>query len=162
MTVIFLDECGHTGQDLLNRDQPFFVLASLALSEDECGELKRTYFQRVRARELKHSSLSRSRGHQDAVMNFLSDIGARQGIFKVNVTHKKYALVGKIVDLIIEPLMYENGIDMYNRGMNIATTNLFYHTIPIFGGEEFFNELLSKFQRMIRYRDRECFQDFFD
>ena len=37
---IYIDECGYTGEDLFNLDQPIFCLGSTSLSKDECKTLK--------------------------------------------------------------------------------------------------------------------------
>ena len=59
MQTIFLDESGYTGEHLLDTDQPIFALASHHISERSCEELKRRFFGRVQARELKYSQLRR-------------------------------------------------------------------------------------------------------
>jgi hypothetical protein len=41
---VFLDEAGYTGPDLINRDQPAFVLASTILDADRCRALLDTHF----------------------------------------------------------------------------------------------------------------------
>jgi hypothetical protein len=160
MTVIFLDECGYTGEDLLNKDQPFFALASLSLPEEDCVNLKNHFFGKVNSREIKHSSLAKSRAQQQLVVNFLSELKSQQQYFKVAVAHKQYALVGKLVDLIIETALHEQGYDLYNQGANIATTNLFYNTMPAFGGEAFFDELLARFQDMARLKTFDSYKRF--
>jgi hypothetical protein len=121
--TIFLDECGYTGEDLADLDQPVFVVGSHDLSEDEAGVLKQTYFAGVKADELKHSSLQRRAGHQAAVIEFLSHVLPTDRA-RLSMAHKQYALVPKIVDLLIEPVMYRDGIDLYDRGGNEALSNV--------------------------------------
>ena len=162
MTKIFLDECGHTGQDLLNKAQPFFVLASLSYSEEELVELKQRFFSKVKAKSLKHASLCGRASQQQMVLQLMQEVQGNPSKHKITVVHKKYALVGKIVDLIIEPFAYENNFDIYEGGFNIATTNVFFYTIPVFGGEDFFDELLVSFQNMIRTRTKESIIRFFE
>lgn len=161
MTIIFLDEAGFTGEDLINEAQPFFVLASLKLDEQTCQALKQHFFGRVQARELKHSTLSRYGRQQQMVISFLNYLKDNQDVVKISVMDKKFALVCKIVDLIIEPLFYEHGIDLYNKGINIALSNLLFHTLPVFGGTTFFLNLLTSFQEMIRSRSKEAYHAFF-
>lgn len=161
MTTIFLDECGYTGQDLLNREQLFFVLSSLTLPEQECIYLKKEFFEKVQARELKHRNLAKSKSHQQSVLRFVRYMKTRQNSFKITVVHKKYALVCQLVDMIIEPYLYEGGFNLYERGMNIATANIFYHAMPVLSGDGFLEDLLNKFQEMIRHRTDDSYNDFF-
>lgn len=58
MPTIFLDEAGYTGRNLLDPEQPILTLASLCYSEDACKDLKQRFFNRVKAKELKYSSLA--------------------------------------------------------------------------------------------------------
>ena len=159
MTTIFLDECGYTGQDLLNREQLFFVLSSLTLPEQECIYLKKEFFEKVQARELKHRNLAKSKSHQQSVLRFVRYMKTRQNSFKITVVHKKYALVCQLVDMIIEPYLYEGGFNLYERGMNIATANIFYHAMPVLSGDGFLEDLLNKFQEMIRHRTDDSYND---
>ena len=117
---LFIDECGYTGEDLFNEDQPVFVLASFWLAEEYCVDLKHKYFSKVKAKELKHSRLSRYPAQQNMVIDFLRDIAKESDSVKFAIANKHYVLVTKIVDLLIEPMAYEDGLDFYQDGLNIA------------------------------------------
>jgi hypothetical protein len=162
MTTIFIDECGFSGEDLTNEDQPVFTLASLNLDEQACREIKQHFFGDVRAKELKHSRLSRYPRQQQMVVNFMNYLKDNQDITKIGVAHKRFALVCKLVDLIVEPVTYEDGIDLYAKGANIALSHLFFYTMPAFGSPFFFSDLLTRFQEMIRSRSMEAYYAFFD
>lgn len=161
-TTIYVDECGYTGEDLFNSEQPIFCLASTSLSDAECVQLLATHMGDVRASELKHSSLARNARHQRRIIELLRGI-AQQHTNKVKfaIAHKRYALLTKIIDLIIEPLTYEDGIDFYDKGFNIAYSNLLYYIIPSMAGEDFFLEMLQNFQKMMRERTPGSYDSFF-
>ena len=148
--TIFLDESGYTGEDLLNKHQPFFVLASLNLDESECKILKKQYFSKVKSKELKYSSLKKHKNQQDIIIDFLSYFLKLENNYQVSIGHKKYVLVQKMVDFLIEPFVYEMGEDLYLSGQNIALSNLLYFSLPAFGGNRFFEELLLRFQLFMR------------
>jgi len=161
LTIIYIDECGYTGQDLLNRDQPFFVLASLMLDEQEAIELKQRFFSKVQAKELKHSSLSKSKSQQQMIYDFLKHIKERNSILKVGVIHKEYALVCKIVDFLVEPAAKMYGVDLYNKGGNIAMANIFFNGLPVVTSKKFSSDLLLLFQQMLRLKTLESYEKFF-
>jgi len=161
LTTIYLDECGYTGQDLLNRDQPFFVLASLQLDEQVALNLKQTFFSRVQAKELKHSSLSKIKSQQQMIYDFLRYIRENPAIMKSGVISKRYALVCKIVDFLVEPAAKKFGVDLYNKGGNIAMANIFFNSLPVVTSEDFTNEFLFLFQQMFRLRTPESYDNFF-
>lgn len=160
MRTIFLDECGYTGEDLLNIDQPLFVLASHDIEEELCKDLKWHFFGRVESKELKHSSLSKRPSQQKMVLNFLKYLKEENYNVKVSSIHKKYALICKMIDLI-EDAAYDDGIDLYEQGCNIAMANLFFYTLPVFGGIDFANELLKRFQNLMRNKTKKSYDEFF-
>lgn len=59
MTTIFLNESGYTGPDFLHPSQPIFTLATLNLDEPTSIDLKRDFFGTIKAKELKHSAMSK-------------------------------------------------------------------------------------------------------
>jgi len=151
---IFVDECGYTGPDLLNQEQPVFVLASLNVSEQEASDMKKKFFERVQARELKHSALSKRPAQQKMVLSFLHTLAPRTTTYKVSVAHKRYVLVAKLIDLVVEPLMHDQGINVYDRGTNIAMANVYFYCLPAFMGQIAFDGLLTSFQEVTIHRTK--------
>jgi len=158
---IFIDECGYTGEDLFNMEQPVFTLSSIYLSEDVCEELKQRHFSKVKARELKHSQLVRNPSQQDMIINFLREISKNSEIVKFAIAHKRYVLVTKIVDLIIEPMAYDDGMNFYEKGLNIAFSNMLYYLSKSIASEKFFQNMIFAFQTMIRKRTFKAYNAFF-
>ena len=162
METVFVDESGYSGGDLLNTEQPVFALGSMCCTEDVCLDLKRAFFHRVQARELKHFQMAKYGSQQRMVVSFLQYLDSHRDLFRFTVVHKRYALVCKIVDIVIETVMREDGYDLYERGGNIALANLFYYTLPVFMGEDSFVELLGAFQAFLRQLTDESYHAFFD
>ncbi len=158
---LFIDECGYTGEDLFNEDQPVFVLASFWLAEEYCVDLKHKYFSKVKAKELKHSRLSRYPAQQNMVIDFLRDIAKESDSVKFAIAHKHYVLITKIVDLLIEPMAYEDGLDFYQDGLNIAFSNMLYIQTKRLAGDDFFKCMLKSFQQMMRERTYPAYEAFF-
>lgn len=162
MAKIYLDECGFTGEDLFNVDQPIFTLASLNLTEEICQELKEKHFNKVQAAELKHSSLAKRAKQQQMVIELIKDLGLNYpNSIKFVVAHKRYVLVTKIVDILIETVAYEDGIDLYERGANIAYSNMLFYLVRGLASENFFEKFLLSFQVMMRNRTKESYDNFF-
>lgn len=161
MATIYLDESGYTGPELMNEDQLFFVLASLLIDEDEAIALKRDFFSKVKAEELKHSSLAGRKPQQKLVYHFLEYIRERTSILKVGVINKKYALVCQIVDFLVEPAARKYGVELYDKGGNIAMANVLFNGLPVVTSNTFFRELLFLFQQMMRFRTQENYNKFF-
>ncbi|MEI3652429.1 MAG: DUF3800 domain-containing protein [Dolichospermum lemmermannii FEM_B0920] len=162
MPTIFLDECGYTGSNLLDLEQPIFSLASLNCSEETCKEIKQRFFSKVQAEELKYTKLSKLSSQQKMLLNFFHELAKNPELVKFSIAHKQYVLVTKMVDIIVEPAAYKDGIDLYDKGGTIGLSNLLYYVLPTIGGIDFFERLLKRFQDMMKYRTPKSYQDFFE
>jgi hypothetical protein len=67
----------------------------------------------------------------------------------------------KVVDLLFENLAHRDGIDLYEKGGNIATANLIYTTMPAFVGDEAFSAFQNHFVSMIRWKKPEAIDAFY-
>ena len=110
--IIAFDESGNTGQDLLSIAQPIFVLASVNFDEDEakslCDSLKGN-----QAEEVHFTKLKKSRSGRSNVLKFLDkNIISTEKII-ISVYHKKYMVVTKVVDLLIETTMRKSGFNLF-------------------------------------------------
>ncbi len=160
MVQIFLDESGNTGEDLMNKDQPVFVIASLILDETACAELKEKFFRNVQARELKHSRLSRNLNRQKMVLEYVDYLSKNHHLVKLNVAHKKFVLVTRAVDILVETAAHQDGFDIYEKGFNLALCHIDFYTMPVIAGEQFFLAFLERFQSMIRLRTVQEYNSF--
>ncbi len=161
MVTIFLDESGYTGQDLLNKDQPAFVLATIRASERKCQQWKAKYFKIVRATELKHAVLAKRPAQQKLVLDFLRSLSQQPQNVKVLVAHKRFALTAKLVDVLVEPVAAADGVNLYQEGAAANYANLLFYSLPAIGGEVFFEDLLRRFQVLIRTFTQEAYDHFF-
>lgn len=158
--LIAFDESGNTGQDLTNPDQPIFSLASVCISDSETeNTLKALQTQQIQ--EVKFTSLVQSRSGQQRIISLFQSEHINPNTVKLSVIHKSCMIIGKVVDLLVEPLAHRDGIDLYERGANIAMTNLLYTTIPVVCGEENFQSFQKAFVRMIRNKDAISVREFY-
>lgn len=162
MSTIFLDECGYTGSNLLDLEQPIFSLASLNCPEETCKEIKQSFFSKVQAQELKYTQLSKRPYQQKMLLEFFHELSKNRELVKFFIAHKKYVLVTKMVEIIVEPAAYNDGIDLYDRGGNIALSNLLYYVLPSIGGIDFYESLLKRFQDMMKNRTPKSYHNFFE
>jgi hypothetical protein len=159
MQRIYLDESGYSGEDLLNDDQRVFVIATHVLSEDFCVGLKAKHFAKVQALELKHSKLCKRPASQKMVLAALGELlHGHRAVLKSSVLHKEFALLLKIVDLVVETSMNKRGFNLYERGGHIAMSNVMYMCFSL--DTVWRGGLLQRFQRMMRERTRETCEDF--
>lgn len=155
---ICFDESGHTGEDLLNGDQPVFVLASTCIEAPAAQRLIEARFAGIQAAELKHANLcSRERGRRQ-VLAFLADVDPQT--FAVDIWHKEYTLLSTMVDSWVEVAMHRDGVDLYNRGGNIALVNMIYYSLSTLLPRSLFRGHLLRYQTMMRQRTRDAYDRF--
>jgi hypothetical protein len=158
---LFLDEAGYTGSDLINRDQPMFILGSTVIEEREARALLESVFGRS-PKEVKYSKKSRSSQGRRQILEFLHalDVNRRKTAFFS--FHKEFLLLTHLIDYWVEPAMREGGVNLYARGGNIAYSNVCYLTLGTCLGREGRHEFLRRFQVMIRDRTPFTFRTFWD
>lgn len=150
MGTIYLDEAGNTGANLLDPEQPFFVLASNDFATGEANALL-DHVRTGQGDEAKFSVLRRRPEGIARIIRLLSDPRLNSARISIDVYHKRYMVVTKMVDLIAETLIHKIGGDLYERGGNIAMSNLLYYCMPVFCGETLTATFLQSFIDLIRH-----------
>lgn len=156
---IFFDESGNTGQDLLNPDDPIFVLASCSFSLTQEEELFR-HFRRFQGGELKFSKLRKYPSGQRSILEFLTDPILSCETASAYWIHKSHMVVTKYCDMVLEPSMREFGIDFYEQGMNIALSNLISMSMPHLLPEDVWKKFLTTYSELVWKRTPAEFRAF--
>lgn len=81
---VYIDECGFTGADLLQAEQPIFSLSAVPLEEDVAREIKKRFFLDFGDKELKHARFTGDGKYKSAVAGCLGeclDRGAIGAVF---------------------------------------------------------------------------------
>lgn len=144
--VVAFDESGNSGANLLDAAQPVFVLASVQLDNDSA-----TALVGPQSSELKFAKLKRSRSGRCRILDLLNSPQMNHEHVLLSGIHKPFMTITKLVDLLVEPLFWGNGIDLYQRGQNLAMANMFYYCMPAFIGKRRFRGLLAAFGNMVRF-----------
>lgn len=147
--VIYCDEAGNSGANLLDPEQPFFVLASNNYTAEEAIELLELV-RSPQGGEPKFSTLRKSNGGRERLRAFLQHDLIRTDRIFTDTYHKRFMVVTKMVDLIAETLIHKVGGDLYERGANIAMSNMLFGCMPVFCSEEVTTHFLQSFVRLIR------------
>lgn len=149
MNTIYCDEAGNTGANLLDPEQPMFILSSNDFSVEEANDLLE-HVRGFQGGEPKFSSLRRRPEGIARIIRLLSDPRLNENRVRASVFHKRYMVVTKVVDLIMESVQHEMGHDLYRKGENIATANMLFFCMPAFCGEEVTSRFLQAFVNLIR------------
>lgn len=156
---IYFDESGNTGPDLLNQQDPVFVLASCQFPMDLEHQL-RQHFSSYRGSELKFTKLRTSARGRRAVLSFLNDELVCSETVGAFLMHKRHMIVTKYCDMVVEPSMRKFGFNFYENGLNIAMSNLLTIVMPTYLNPKTWDSFLSGFVRMVRDKSPDSLSNF--
>lgn len=150
-TKIFFDESGFTGDDLLNPEQPYFCVASSIIGDDEASDLLRHCFPRYRANEFKFTAIWRRESHRAGLREFARALPKLSERVFVWIIDKRFCLLTKMVDYLVEPLAYGSGFDFYKDGWAQRYLNTVHQDILRYGSEELYSATVTVWDRLARY-----------
>lgn len=132
MTTIYLDESGYTGDDLINAEQPYFVIASSVVGDDEARAILRRCFPRYQGSEFKFSNIWKRRTHRNGLRDIAQEIPKLHDRIFLWIIDKRFCLLTKMLDYLIEPPISAAGFDFYAGGyaqryMNTAHRDILRH-----------------------------------
>ncbi|MDQ3595794.1 MAG: DUF3800 domain-containing protein, partial [Pseudomonadota bacterium] len=162
MATIYFDESGNTGRQLADLDQPLFILGSCDFSAEECEQLLHPLRSR-QAAEIHFKKLRKSGRGQDRIIElFQSDLVTPER-FKAQVFHKRFMLLTKVIDDLLEPLLYYHfDFNLYENGQNIALSNMLFACFPLAVGHAYFDQFLSVYYDMCGEKSDEAITAFYE
>ena len=158
--TIFFDESGNTGSNLLDPDQPVFTLSSCILSEKESEKLLELVDSNS-PKEAHFKSLKRRKSGQDGIIRLMSSKLLNKKNVKISIFLKEFMVTTKIVDVLIEHMLYLMGEDLYIDGRNIALSNMLHYCLPSFCDKEIVQSMYKSFVVMIREQSQENIDNFY-
>jgi hypothetical protein len=158
--VLAIDESGNTGNNITDESQPYFCLSSVLLSNEDIRFVSN--LMSCDAKEYHFVNFKRRKSHQDKLLRlFNSSIIDRLKI-KQSVVDKSYGTTCQLVDLLIEPVLFKNGIDIYKDGVQYGYANTLHALITSMSfGENTKIVLHDKFVGMMRKQDGPSKADFY-
>ncbi len=160
MIEIYFDEAGNTGHDLLNSEQPLYVLSSIKILNDVAKQKLESSFTDIDLLHFKRKKNSAS-GRKEILDFWDKNFDFLNENSKSIVIHKKYMIVCQMLNYLVEPQLYEDGIDYYDAGMNIGHSNMMYMCIPGFCGSGLANMLYKAFINMFKIKDQKSIITFY-
>ena|ERR1700761_5198051 len=111
--MIYFDEAGNSGGNLLDKDQPCFVLASHDFNSEETDALLAPLKAMSNASELHFMRLKKYPKYQKALIDLFNHELIKEDRIYHYFAHKQFMISIQMVDQLIEPVLYEEGIDIY-------------------------------------------------
>ncbi len=124
--MLYFDEAGNSGENLLDSNQPCYLLLSHDFTEEETLEILNPLLSISKAQELHFKNLRRYSSRRKLLIDCLNNKLVNKTRIHYYVAHKEFMIVIQMVDKLIEPQLYHNGIDIYVEGLNLSTANVLY------------------------------------
>jgi hypothetical protein len=147
---ISCDEAGHTGPDLLDKDQRHFAYASVAIDDQEAASIiaAARAAHPLQMPELKALRLIRTERGRRLIVEILE---AMRGRYVVNVYDKLLALCGWFFEYIYEPVYQADPSLLYQK--NFHRFVAMYTWLWMTDNESQARPAIEQFQRYMRTRD---------
>jgi hypothetical protein len=147
---IACDESGHTGSNLLQKDQRYFAYASVAIGDTEAFAIiqKARTVHPVQMPELKARALMGSVQGRRLIASLLRDI---EGHYTVSLYDKLLSLCGWFFEYIYEPVYKANPSLLYAK--NLHRFIAMYSYLWMTDDESQARNMIEQFQRYMRSRD---------
>ncbi len=155
---VYVDESGQTGEDLMSLDQPIFSLGSSSLTDEDAASILSDAGLDGR-RDWKFRKLRRSGPGRRAIVKVLEALTPQTAKFAL--VHKRYMIVAKIVDQLLEPVLRAADVDLYDRGGQVVVGSAWFFTLPVALGDEGTERFYQAFVNMHRTRSEEAIAEFF-
>ncbi|MFH0246238.1 DUF3800 domain-containing protein [Streptomyces sp. HK10] len=152
LPVVYADESSNSGQNLLDPHQPVFTLAGVHLSDG----LAASVVDEVRSQlpptqgEPKYGSLARSSKGRRALKRAFERLP--EGSVRSYLLDKRFMVVTKLVDVLVEPLADADGVNLYEGQGGLALAELLRLGGLALGDAAAFHQMLQAFVDWVRQR----------
>lgn len=150
MTTIYIDESGFTGDDLYNPEQRYFVIASTIIGDDEAEQILRRCFPRYQGPEFKFTNIWRRGNNRNGLRALAAEIPEMADRVFTFVVDKRFSLLIKIFDYLVEPAAYASGYDWYADGWGMRYMNTVHRDLLLHGSEELYDETVRLWDAFAR------------
>ncbi len=148
--TIYFDESGFTGTNLLDGNQPNFAVASTVVDPKDAIEILRESFPSYRGQEFKFSNIWRSRRHRERLSEFARRMSMSSKLVFVYWVNKRFAVLCKIIDFLVEPIFTRAGYDFYADGFSLKFANFMHFGLTQVAKDGLYSEILHAYQRFSR------------
>lgn len=149
LRTLYFDESGYTGYNLLDPKQPIFAISSVDISDATAELILRDSFPTYQGAEFKFSSIWRTNA-RSGLMTFAGHLKPFTDTAFTYMIDKRFGVLTKIVDFLIEPIVTNAGYDFYSDGFCWKYCNYIYYGLTEFAPSELLGRLLTIYQEFSR------------
>ena len=160
--TLYFDEAGYTGSDLTNEKQPYFCMASCLYTVDELQQIKSDLSLTDINKELHFSKLVASRNGQRILIELLRHPLINYDRIITSFVHKRFCIYAQIVNTLIETYLIKYGYNIYRDNRHRDMANLLYYGAILHPDKDEIKCLENQFVEMMRFRNLDAINQFFD
>lgn len=151
--ILYFDESGFTGENLLSKEQNTFAYGSVNIQPDKAQELVSRIIEKYKIQntELKAVKLIRRNKGKQAILEMLNEISNN---IKISVHDKKFALSGYFFEYIFEPILASKSTIFYQLNFHKYISNVIY--ISFVSNDRIANKILNIFEILMRKKELKC------
>lgn len=148
--TLYFDESNFTGYNLLDADQPIFVTASTDIGDDEAEGILRASFPEFRGGEFKFSKAWKDK-HKRSLLPFAKEMGVVNKRIYCYTIDKRYSVLTKAMDFLVEPIVTNAGFDWYKNGYCRRYVNWAHFGLTAFASPELYEAIVTAYQQFSRF-----------
>ena len=154
--VVVCDESGADGENLAGGTARVFAHGSTDLGINDAARIIDEFRVAVRfgGSELKSSALLKTERRREKLLDLFAPAGPLAGRAKAVVIDKPFMIAAKVIDLVIEEMANDRGIDLYTHGEAKAMAITLFQEGPGAYGEQLWQKLLADFVSFVRQTQR--------
>lgn len=149
MKTLYFDESGFTGYNLLDPIQPIFTIASTDIDEKYAEQILLESFPKYKGDEFKFTNIWPST-NRSGFIKFGEHLGGLKENAFTWMIDKKFAVLTKIVDFLIEPYITNSGYNFYADGFCWKYANYIHFGFEQFAPPELYQSLVDSYQLFSR------------
>lgn len=144
MKTIYCDESGFTGYNLLDPAQPIFVVASACIEEKQAEDILKRSFPVYQGAEFKFANIWRT-GSRAGLVRYGTEVAKLEHCPFAYYIDKKFAVLTKAIDFLVEPSITKAGYDFYDAGFNWKYSNYIHFGLTEFGEPALMDALVGHY-----------------
>lgn len=152
--TLYFDESGFTGNNLLDKNQPIFTIASTDITPELAKEILYNSFPSYKGDEFKFQQIWKSKKHRKGLLEFSKQVQPLQKNIFFWITDKKFVALTKLVDFLIEPIIHRAGYDFYNKGYSWKYLNYIHFGLEQFSDPDLYDSIVHAYQKFSRNPSR--------
>lgn len=124
--VTYIDEAGNTGDDIVTRSQPFFVMSTIMIPSSEVtsiSDVLKHEFQQAKEKEeteIKGASWCKVGKKQNAIRNIIKAVQSHHGKIIVVILEKRFMIAGKLIQTFFDGEDNYTHCNLWNNDKQIA------------------------------------------